>query len=146
MNDCKANCPLCNSAIEFSIDLLDTIILCPCCKEEICFSEKDIIEFSEAVKKRIEAKKIEEEVKQKQAQQRIAERKKQERFKQEYRFIILKFEEIENTLNHLLHNEGWQVVSQSTVFLSETSAGFGSLERGTKTEGIAYTLKKEKIV
>ena len=48
MNDCAANCPFCNSAIEFSIDLLDTIVLCPVCQEEICLSKNDIIDFSEA--------------------------------------------------------------------------------------------------
>ena len=160
MNDCTANCPFCNSAIEFSIDLLDTIILCPCCKEEICFSENDIIEFSEAGKKRIETKKREEEARQKeiQAQQRIAEvakqkeiarlnqQKKQERCKTEYRFIVLKFEDVETTLNRLWRNEGWQVVAQSTVFLSETSASLGGIGGGTKTEGIAYTLKREKDI
>jgi transcription elongation factor Elf1 len=38
--------------------------------------------------------------------------------------------------------DGWQVVSQSTVFLSETSGGLMGLSGGTRQEGILYTLCK----
>jgi len=164
MNDCAANCPFCNSAIEFSIDLLDTIVLCPVCQEEICLSKNDIIDFSEAKRReeKFQQEKAEIEkrelLKLKQLKEKKAEiekrellklkqlKEKQERSRTEYRFIVLKFEDVETTLNHLWHNEGWQVVAQSTVFLSETSASWGGLGGGTKTEGIAYTLKREKDI
>ena len=41
-------------------------------------------------------------------------------------------------------SDGWQVVSQSTVFLSETSAGLMGLAGGTRQEGILYTLCRKK--
>ena len=40
--------------------------------------------------------------------------------------------------------EGWHVVSQSTVFLSETSGGLLGIAGGTRQEGILYTLEREK--
>ena len=60
----------------------------------------------------------------------------------EYKVVIL---EVGNTdkmsmeLNKYAA-DGWQVVSQSTVFLSETSAGLMGLAGGTRQEGILYTL------
>ena len=146
MSNQTAFCPLCNSAVEFSSDLLDKIIVCSNCKEEIVFSENDIIDFLEVVRKeeelKREAARKEEELK----REAIRQRKREERAQTEYCFIILEFSDIGKTLNNLWLNEGWQVVSQSTVFLSESSAGFGGLSNGSRTEGIAYTLKREKIV
>ena len=40
--------------------------------------------------------------------------------------------------------EGWHVVSQSTVFLSETSGGLLGIAGRTRQEGILYTLEREK--
>ncbi len=135
MSNYTAFCPLCNSAVEFSSDLLDKIIVCSNCKEEIVFSENYIIDFLEVARKEEELKR-----------EAIRQRKREERAQTEYCFIILKFNDIDKTLNNLWLNEGWQVVSQSTVFLSESSSGFGGLSSGSRTEGIAYTLKREKIV
>ena len=39
--------------------------------------------------------------------------------------------------------DGWRVVSQSTIFMSETS-GLMGLSGGTRQEGILYTLMREK--
>lgn len=64
----------------------------------------------------------------------------------EYKVVIL---EVGNTdkmsmeLNKYAA-DGWQVVSQSTVFLSETSAGLMGLAGGTRQEGILYTLCRKK--
>ena len=146
MNDCAANCPFCNSAIEFSIDLLDTIVLCPVCQEEICLSKNDIIDFSEAKRREEKFQQENVEIEKRELLKLKQLKEKQKRSRTEYRFIVLKFEDVETTLNHLWHNEGWQVVAQSTVFLSETSASLGGLGGGTKTEGIAYTLKREKDI
>ena len=102
------------------------------CREEICFSEEDFAEEE----KRLAAIRRE----------KIKKQAQLERIKTEYCFIILKFADVEETLNRLWQDEGWQVVSQSTVFLSESSGGIGGFSAGTRTEGIAYTLKREKIV
>ena len=56
MSNYTAFCPLCNSAVEFSSVLLDKIIVCSNCKEEIVFSENDIIDFLEAARKEEELK------------------------------------------------------------------------------------------
>ena len=121
MTDHVANCPFCNTPVKITQELLNQVLCCPNCREEICFSEED---FAEEEKRQAQL----------------------ERLKIEYRFIILKLNEVEETLNYLWQDEGWQVVSQSTVFLSESSGGIGGLSAGTRTEGIAYTLKREKSV
>lgn len=146
MSDCAANCPFCNSVVKFSTDLLNTIILCPNCNGEVCFFENDILEFSEAEKRKKEANEREAYVARQREIGRLNQQKKQERAKTEYRFVVLAIEDVEKKLNNLWINEGWQVVSQSTVFLSELSAGLGGISAGARTEGIAYTLKREKNI
>lgn len=59
----------------------------------------------------------------------------------EYKAVILEIKstgEMSRELNKYA-SEGWHVVSQSTVFLSETS-GLMGLSGGTRQEGILYTL------
>ena len=112
------NCPFCEAPLEISEESINQIFLCPKCKEEICFFEEDLVNAEKT--------------------QRLAERTKIE-----YRFLILELDNIESTLNRLWRNEGWEVVSQSTVFLSENSLGVGGFSGGTRKEGIAFTLKRE---
>ena len=121
MTDYVADCPFCKKPVKVPKHLVALTAICPHCSKEICFSEKELIENKENLIR-------------------------EERMKTEYSFIILKFDEVETSLNHLWQEEGWQVVSQSTVFLSETSAGMFGCSGSTRTEGIAYTLKREKIV
>lgn len=64
----------------------------------------------------------------------------------EYKVVILEVAaapEMTRQLN-LYVREGWRVISQSTIFISETSAGLMGLGGGTKQEGILYTLEREK--
>ena len=64
----------------------------------------------------------------------------------EYKTIMLEVDDTENMSEKLNAQaaEGWRVVSQSTVFLSETSGGLMGLSGGTRQEGIFYTLEREK--
>ncbi len=165
---CFVNCPFCNTSMDIPKELINQIVLCPNCKEELCFSEEDFIEFqkksdqievqkieaeerleaqkTEELKQKIEAEERLEAQKTEELKQKIEAIERSERTKTEYRFLILKIEEIESTLNRLWLNEGWHVVSQSTVFLSEQSLGIGSFTGSTRTEGIAYTLKRERKI
>ena len=63
--------------------------------------------------------------------------------KSSFKFIIAQFDEVEEILNMLYRQEGWYVVSQSTVFLSETSGGIGGFGAGTREEGLALILRKD---
>lgn len=126
MSDRYAICPFCNTPVEISNEFINQIVVCPHCKEEICFSEEELVD-AERAKIIAEKAKIE-----------------AERSKTEYRFLILELDKIEYTLNRLWREDGWQVVSQSTVLLSESSLGVGGFSAGTKKEGIAFTLKREK--
>ena len=120
-----AICPFCNVTVEISKESLNQIVICPNCKEEVCFSEEDLVDAERA---RIVSEKAKIDA---------------ERARIEYRFLILEFDNIEYTLNRLWRDEGWQVISQSTVFLSESNLGVGGFSGGTRKEGIAFTLKRE---
>ena len=67
---------------------------------------------------------------------------REERKRTEYRFLILELKrgDIERELNRLYRDQGWEVVSQSTVFLSEDHHDMRDV---TRKEGIAFTLKRE---
>ena len=67
--------------------------------------------------------------------------KRNERARIEYRFLILERREsaIQRELNSLGAG-GWEVVSQSTVVLSEDHRDVRDIKR---KEGIAFTLKRE---
>ena len=125
MTDHVAICPFCNVPVEISKESLNQIVICPNCKEEICFSEEDLVD-AERARTVLEKAKI-----------------AAERARVEYRFLILELDNVEYTLNRLWRDEGWQVVSQSTVFLSESSLGVGGFSGSTRKEGIAFTLKRE---
>ena len=72
--------------------------------------------------------------------------KREERKRTEYRFLVLELGRnqhggaIERELNRLYRDQGWEVVSQSTVFLSEDHRDMRDVKR---KEGIAFTLKRE---
>ena len=149
MENLAANCPFCNTSIKITKELVNQVVICPNCNEEVCFSDDDLFDIDSLEKTRhlaeiqlAEAQQAE--AKRAAAAKRLAEIQYQ-RSQTEYRFIILEFDKIENTLNYLWQHEGWQVVSQSTVFLSENSVGIGGFAGSTRKEGIAYTLKREKI-
>lgn len=59
--------------------------------------------------------------------------------------MVVEFKDAEEIINHLWQSEGWYVVSQSTVFLSESSGGWGGLSAGTKTEGLALVFRRDLL-
>ena len=61
--------------------------------------------------------------------------------KSSFKFVVAKFDEVEELINTLYKQEGWYVVSQSTVFLSETPGIFTSTS--TREEGLALILRKD---
>ena len=65
----------------------------------------------------------------------------------EYQVLLLDIEHPQAMAEKLnaQAKKGWQVVSQSTIFLSETSPGILGLGNGERQEGILYTLKREKL-
>ena len=63
--------------------------------------------------------------------------------KSRFKFVIAKFDDVERIVNTLYKEEGWYVVSQSTVFLSETSGGIGGFGAGTREEGLALIFRKD---
>ena len=65
------------------------------------------------------------------------------RRKSKFKFVIAKFDDVERIVNTLYKEEGWYVVSQSTVFLSETSGGIGGFGAGTREEGLALIFRKD---
>lgn len=73
----------------------------------------------------------------------IAQNQNKNQCQVEYKFQIFEFDEIPQGLSALAA-DGWEVVSQSTIFLSEGSAGLLGISGGTRTEGIGYTLKRFK--
>lgn len=62
----------------------------------------------------------------------------------EYKFIVVEMGNVEAALNFLL-KEGWYVVSQSTVLVSEKKNGLQGIVGTVKKEGIAYTLARQKL-
>ena len=64
----------------------------------------------------------------------------------EYKVVILEVKstgDMSSELNKYA-SDSWHVVSQSTVFLSETSNGLPGLSGGIRQEGILYTLCRKK--
>lgn len=65
----------------------------------------------------------------------------------EYKTAVIEIDkpdEMSEKLN-LYAKDGWLVVSQRTIFLSEGMVGFGGIGVGTKCEAILYTFKKENF-
>lgn len=62
-----------------------------------------------------------------------------------YKCLVLKFNDAEEFLNTLSF-DGWEVVSHSTVFLSESSIGIWGASGSTREEGIAVILSKEEFI
>ena len=58
-----------------------------------------------------------------------------------YKFLILKFEDVEDTINQFATDD-WEVISHSTVFLSENSGGLWGVSAGTREEGLSIILSK----
>lgn len=108
------NCPFCHNEIKAKTSWRGKTAECPFCKSSCVVPlEKTVDSSSSAVDEK-------------------------------YKVVII---EVGNTgkmseeLNKYVA-DGWQVVSQSTVFLSETSGGLMGLSGGTRQEGILYTLCK----
>ena len=59
--------------------------------------------------------------------------------KSSFKFVVAKFDEVEELINTLYKQEGWYVVSQSTVFISDTPGIFTN----TREEGLALILRKD---
>lgn len=156
-----SQCPTCgkNIIINQPNDRFD-IFLCDYCKT-ICSREKEFRELTykcEKCKKKfspilgkwaLQQEKIEEEKNLKEQELKRQEQllelhqKQQVWSKTSYKVLILKFNEAEKIINMLAHQEGWRVISHSTVFLSESTAGFGGFEAATRKEGLAVILQKD---
>lgn len=65
----------------------------------------------------------------------------------EYKTAVIEIDEPDKMAEqlNLYAKDGWLVVSQSTIFLSEGEVGFFGIESGTRKEGILYTFKKENF-
>lgn len=65
----------------------------------------------------------------------------------EYKTAVIEIDEPDKMAEklNLYAKDGWIVVSQSTIFLSEGGVGFLGIESGTRKEGILYTFKKENF-
>lgn len=126
-------CPHCSKVLSISEENFDNICVCPYCHKEIDFTQDDIA-FDETLRE--EENRL-----------LLNENKKvlgmQSRKKSRFKFVIAKFDEVEGLINMLYQKEGWYVISQSTVFLSETSGGIGGFGAGTREEGIAMILRKD---
>jgi DNA-directed RNA polymerase subunit RPC12/RpoP len=66
----------------------------------------------------------------------------------EYKTAVIEIDEPDKMAEqlNLYAKDGWLVVSQSTIFLSEGSIGLYGFGAGTRREGILYTFKREKKV
>lgn len=113
----SVNCPICQMPLTLSNEHLDKKCQCPHCHEEICFSQGDLM--------------------------RSGMRQARRRIDAEFKFIVVKFNEAEQVINSLYCSEGWYVISQSTIFLGETSAGWGGLGAATREEGLALILRRD---
>ena len=63
--------------------------------------------------------------------------------KSKFNFLIVKFDDVERIVNSLYREEGWYVISQSTVFLSESSGSIAGFGAGTREEGLALIFRKD---
>ena len=121
-------CPHCSRTLSISEENFDSICICPHCNREIDFTQDDI--SSEET-----LRKDEEELLLKANRVLLKQSQRKSRFK----FVIASFDEVEGLLNLLYRQEGWYVISQSTVFWGETP-GFSS---STREERLALILRKD---
>ena len=121
-------CPHCSRTLSISEENFDSICICPHCNREIDFTQDDI--SSE------ETSRLEEEDLLRKANRVLL---KQSHRKSRFKFVIARFNEVEGLLNMLYRQEGWYVISQSTVFWGETP-GFSS---STREERLALILRKD---
>ncbi len=141
----EVTCSHCSQKLTISEEQIDSIYVCPHCHEELCFSMEDI-EMERKMQKELEEKIQEENNRIREENIRIQEEnirslKIQSRRKTSFKFVIAKFNEVEKIVNSLYQEDGWYVVSQSTVFLSESSEViFGT---GRREEGLALIFRKD---
>ncbi len=140
-------CPHCSQKLTISEEHIDNICLCPHCHEEVCFNMEDI-ELEKKMQMDLEKKIQEENNRIREKNIRIQEENKrrlkmQSRRKTSFKFIIAKFNDVERIVNMLYWEEGWYVISQSTVFLSESSGSIGGFGSGRREEGLALILRKD---
>ena len=121
-------CPHCSKTLSISEENFDNICVCPHCHKEIDFTRDDIA---------LEESLREEEDELLSRANRVL--LKQSQRKSRFKFVIARFDEVEGLLNLLYREEGWYVISQSTIFLSETP-GFAS---STREEGLALILRRD---
>ena len=115
MADFFFNCPFCHNEIKAKTSWRGKTAECPFCKSNC------VVPLEESVSSPVAAER-------------------------EYKVIILEVGSAYNMSRELNKYAagGWCVVSQSTVFLSETSGGLMGFAGGTRQEGILYTLCREK--
>ena len=141
----NVTCPLCSKTLFISEENIDNIIICPFCHEEVCFAMEDV-ELERKMQKELEMKKREEQKRKQEEDERILEErnrilKKEARKKTSFKFVIAKFNEVEELVNALYREEGWYVISQSTVFIGETPGIFTNTS--TREEGLALIFRKD---
>lgn len=126
-------CPHCSKMLSLSEENFDNICICPHCHEEIDFAKDDVA--SEETSREEENKRFQKENK--------VLLNMQSRIKSRFKFVIARFDEVEGLINLLYRQEGWYVISQSTVFISETETpGFFS-NSNTREEGLALIFRKD---
>ena len=130
----EVTCPHCSKAFSISEENFDRICVCPHCHKEIDFTKDDIASEETDTLREDENLQL--------FKNKIVSNI-QSRRKTRFKFLIAKFNEVERTINYLYHTEGWYVVSQSTVFLKESSGSIGGFGTGTREEGLALILRKD---
>ena len=129
----EVTCPHCSKVLSISEEDFNRVCVCPHCHEEIDFTKDDIA--------------LEETLREEENRLLLNENKKllnmHSRKKSRFKFIIAKFDEVEGLLNLLYREEGWYVISQSTVFWSQTSGSIGGFGAGTREDRLALILRKD---